>query len=535
MANGNNDTVALQQTLFDLPNSPEQLGVLLPPASLRRIDFSALEYANARRAVIEYIKTYYPQDFNDFFSNNGVIMLIELLAYQTAVLSLRADLLANESFLPTAQDEDSVVNHLALINQQIRRATAATTNVECSVTNPVGADIHIPAGRSFSLPGEDGRTITYEIFRSPTDLTSDIVIPANNRAVIAIGIEGSTNVSTFVSDGTADQTFIVNVVDDSMLNTPIKVEVIDGDVTTVFNRVEILESASSNDEVYEVRFFEDRTEFVFGDNVTGSIPAPGAEIKITYRIGGGIRGRIGAGVIDSQLPITPDFPFKAAVQVRFRNVVPSTGGTDRESLSAAKKRAPREFSRQGSIVTSTDYAQVVNDFQHPYWGNVAKSVATIRTSLNANRVEIYVLAEGANGPIAPSAGLKTAIQTFIDEQNVLTDAAFVYDGKLKPVDVDATITMSRNADSSFIQAQVNQAITNFFSIDNFDMGEPLYQAELYSTLMAIEGVKNVDIFKPADNILATEEVDGDSDGVSVNELIVLGNKELRFYSEKIQN
>ena len=511
------------------------MGVLIPPADLRRIDFSALEFSNARRAVVEYIKTYYPQDFNDFFSNNGIMMLIELLAYQTAVLSLRADLLSNEAFLPTSQDEDSVVNHLALINQQILRATAANVSVECSLLDPVGADVRIAAGRSFTLPGEDGRTITYEIFRAPTDLTSDIVIPANNRAVIAIGIEGSTDVSTFVSDGTPDQTFIVNIGDDSMLDEPLKIEIIDGDVTTIFNRVEILEASGANDEVYEARFFDDRTEFIFGDNVTGAVPAPGADVRITHRLGGGIRGRIGSGVIDSQVQIKPDFPFKASVPVRFRNIVPSVGGTDRETLDMAKRRAPREFSRQRSVVTSSDYAQVINDFQHPTWGSVAKSVATVRTSLNANRVELYILADGASGPVAPSAGMKTAIQTFIDEQNVLTDATFVFDGKLRPVDINATITISRNADSSFIQAQVNQVIDDFFSLDNFDMGEALYLSDLYNAINAIDGIRYVDIFKPEDNILATEEVDGDAAGVSVNELIVLGNKELRFYSEKIQN
>ena len=68
------------ETFFNLPTDPDEFSVLLPPSALRKIDFSALEFATARRALVEYIKTYFPDDFNDFVSNNGVIMLLELLS-----------------------------------------------------------------------------------------------------------------------------------------------------------------------------------------------------------------------------------------------------------------------------------------------------------------------------------------------------------------------------------------------------------------------------------------------------------------------
>ncbi len=68
----------MADTLFNLPDSPEEFGVVLPPADLRRIDFSALDFPTLRRVVIEYIKTYYPDRFNDFSTNNGIIMLTEI-------------------------------------------------------------------------------------------------------------------------------------------------------------------------------------------------------------------------------------------------------------------------------------------------------------------------------------------------------------------------------------------------------------------------------------------------------------------------
>ena len=87
-----------RETLFDLPNAPDEFGITLEPANLRRLDFSGLDYTTARRSIIEYIKTYYPDDFNDFVASNGIMMIMEVLAATTGKLSLRADLLANEAF-----------------------------------------------------------------------------------------------------------------------------------------------------------------------------------------------------------------------------------------------------------------------------------------------------------------------------------------------------------------------------------------------------------------------------------------------------
>jgi hypothetical protein len=66
-----------QLTLFDLPISPDEIGVVLEPANLRRLDFSALDFGTMQRAIIEYIKTYFPTFFNDFVAANGIIMVTE--------------------------------------------------------------------------------------------------------------------------------------------------------------------------------------------------------------------------------------------------------------------------------------------------------------------------------------------------------------------------------------------------------------------------------------------------------------------------
>lgn len=536
MVNGNiDDIVAEQETLFDLPNSPEAFGVVLPPARLRRLDFSGLDYTTSRRAIIEYIRTYYPEQFNDFVASNGIIMLTEIIASVVAKLSLRGDILANEATLPTAKTEQAVINHLALINQRIRRQTPAVTDIEMSVDLPTSTDVEITPGSMFTTSGgPDGQQIIYEVFRAPGDWTSRIIIPAGKRGVVAWGIEGSFSSPVVVtSAGGANQTF--QITEPNILESPIFVTVTVGGSSEEWIVItEPIERHNPNDKVVEVNFFENIAAFRFGDDITGQAPQSGAQISFRFRTGGGIRGRIGAGQIDSQLQVSPNPPANAVVSVRFRNISPSSGGTDRETIQQAKKRAPRDFAVQRSIVTAGDYAQTASTFAHPVFGAISKAVSTIRTGLNANLIEIYALAEGPDGiPTAPNAGLKAGLETFFSDLNVLTDHVSILDGKIRAVDVEMNVVVDRNSDASIIKDRVESAIDSFFDISNWDMGQGLFISNLIEVVEAIDGVSYVDLFKPADNILPNSDLDStDSDGIKYSELIIEGKRTTSYYYEK---
>lgn len=524
-----------RETLFDLPSTPESFGVLLPASELRRLDFSGLDFETARRAIIEYIQTYFPDDFNDFVASNGMMMLVEIVSAQVHKLALRGDMLANEAFIGTAKTEQAIINHLALINQRIRGQTPAVVDMELTVDQPVYSDIEIDPGLVFTTKTSDQQNVTYEVYRAPNDWTSKIIIPASKHGVIAWGVEGRfASPASVTSAGGPNQQFTIS--EPNILESPIFVTVTVGNDTEDWTVItEPIEKYGPNDKVVEAIFYTDVVVFKFGDDVTGAAPVSGSQITFRFRIGGGIRGRIGVGQINSIRPITPQPPANASVSVRFRNVTPSSGGTDRETIERAKKRAPREFATQRSIVTSEDYATAASTFSHPVYGAVNKALATIRTGLNANRVEIYVLAEGPDGvPVAPSAGLKTGLETYFSDLNVLTDHVVVLDGLLKPVNIDMNVVINRNADASVVKERVETAITNYFKIDNWDMGEPFYISNFIEVIEAIDGVAYIDLFEPSDNILPTEDDGTTADNrVSFNEVIVEGERTTNYYYETL--
>jgi len=522
----------LEETFFQLPTSPEEFGVKLPTADLRRINFTALEFDTIVRAAVEYIKTYYPGQFNDFVENNGIVMMIDLIAFIGSAIAERGDVLVQESFLPTSFSEEAVSNHLNLINEELRRATSAVVDIEVSVASPLPTAINIPAGIAFNLTGADGDLLTFELFRAPDNWTDPIQIPPGKRGVVAYGIEGMFETPVVaISAGGPNQTIDV-LNDKNILDSPTLVDVRSGASTSRWERVSIIERANPNDEVYEVRTIEGGVRFVFGDDIAGKALLAGEEITITYRTGGGSRGQIGSNRINESRPIQPEPPASATVEVTFRNLNPSTGGLDAETLDDAKKRAPRQAATLGAAVSGSDYAELASGYSHPVFGSVQKAIAAVKTSLNANVVELYILAVGESEPVKPSVGLKNGLKTYLEETNVITDEVRVEDGALKRVDVTANVIMSRNSDAALVKDQVDTAIDNFFANTNFDMGQEFYLSDLYSTIQSIDGVKMAAIFTPTDDILATDKLAGEDErGVGVNELIILGQKQLNFYYE----
>jgi hypothetical protein len=548
--------------IFETPNSPEEFGVALAPPELRQLDFSALDYQNLLRAGIEYIRTYHPEKFNDFFASNGTMMMLELVSYIANVLSLRSEVLADESFAPTAQTKEALIQHFELINQKFKRATPATVDIEISIDNTVGTELRVPPGLRFSFPGPDGQPVIYETFRAPGDFTSSISIPPGKRGVIAYGIEGTTgDILNVSSTGGPDQ--FIDIFESNVLDDPITVEVNVGSFKQIWRRIEILEKAGSQDEVFEVRHLEGRTRIKFGNGVAGKAPIAGEEISIKYRLGGGIRGRIAANTINEVRPLSPLPPSSAVIEVSFRNPVPSQGGTDEESIESARRRAPREFATHNSAISGEDYGLLAANYKHPVFGSVTKAVGTIRTGvdedireiadkvrkaptldeaveimqtefINRNIVEVYVLAEGpSNTLVKPNAGLRRGLITFFEEINVLTDEVRILDGNVLPIDVEASIIMNRNADPGTVKVDIQEAIVNFFNINNFDMGKPLYLSNLYQVLQSISGVKFVNIFKPVDDIVQLDPVlYPDKLVVRFNEVITLGNVNVRFFFEQ---
>jgi hypothetical protein len=94
--------------------------------TFREADFQSFDYETLRKSMIEYLRTYYPEDFNDYTDSSEFIALIDLIAFLGQSLAFRADLNARENFIDTAERRDSILKLARLVSYNPKRSVPAT-------------------------------------------------------------------------------------------------------------------------------------------------------------------------------------------------------------------------------------------------------------------------------------------------------------------------------------------------------------------------------------------------------------------------
>ena len=73
------------------------------------INFSAFDYNAVKQSLIDYLRLYFPESFNDFIETSEFIAVIETFAYIAELMAYRYDLDAHENFITLAQRKESVL------------------------------------------------------------------------------------------------------------------------------------------------------------------------------------------------------------------------------------------------------------------------------------------------------------------------------------------------------------------------------------------------------------------------------------------
>lgn len=89
-------------------------------------DFQSYDFVTIRTALINYLKMYYSEVFNDYTESDELIALVDCIAYFGQNLAFRGDLNQRENYIDTAQRRDSVLKLARLISYNPKRNTAAS-------------------------------------------------------------------------------------------------------------------------------------------------------------------------------------------------------------------------------------------------------------------------------------------------------------------------------------------------------------------------------------------------------------------------
>lgn len=110
--------------------------------TFRDADFKSYDYETLRKSMIDYLRIYHPENFNDYINSSEYVALIDLIAFMGQSMSFRMDLNARENFLETARRRDNVLRLAKLVNYEAKRnlTSQGYLKIEAVRTNEVVRD-----------------------------------------------------------------------------------------------------------------------------------------------------------------------------------------------------------------------------------------------------------------------------------------------------------------------------------------------------------------------------------------------------------
>lgn len=312
------------------------------------------------------LKTYLEQqtEFSDYdFEASGLSNILDVLAYNTHINGLVANLATNESFLSSAQLRSSVVSHAETLGYYPRSKTGSSATVTLSISTSLTdvTSVTIPQYTTFTASVDDV-SYTFQTLEqyTATNNGSGLFTATSSAGSSSISIvEGAQKTKTFiVGDTTDDQVYVIP--DENMDTSTAVIKVYDTTSSSSFTTYTDVNSAvriNADSTVYILRespngYFE----VVFSDgNVLGTSPVAGNKIVVEYLATNGPNANGATSFLaDDQIDISgTDYTLTATVTSN------SAGGAEKETISSIKANAPLAFSTQQRLVTAGDYKALI--------------------------------------------------------------------------------------------------------------------------------------------------------------------------------
>lgn len=489
------------------------------------IDYNLKGFDDYRIALQNYLKAVYPTDYNNFASSDLGQMLLEMFAYMASVLTLRADMTANEMYIDTVKDANNLKRLLKLIGVSMKGPTASKATGRLTLPSDVTpATVTISsAARTINVTNQrSSLPLTYTINKQQangtldlfnTDLTIDSSDFTDNYVDLIL-LEGSLQSQTGSFRGDVSRQTI------ELTNGP----VIEGSIGvsstenggTQYNEISNLFVASGGSQpVFEKEYVDNFGAILkFGDGVRGRLPTPGASYVVTYRRGSGSNGNVSRGIINQDVIVTNG---TVPVTAKIENITKATGGAPAETVDHAKRYAPYFFRTQYRAVTGEDYNTLANSFVGST-GTTAKAMASLRKNgAAANVIDLFVLSKASDTQLErASVAMKKELLDYFSNYKMLTDDIVISDGVIRTVDLVCTLSIDRSNQrfEDNIKQKAANALTEYFNVDNRSFGQKLSLADLQNFMLKVPEIR----FFVVDNI--EKDI-----YVNFNEIVQLNNFE----------
>jgi len=457
------------------------------------IDYMARDYDSFLKSMRDLIPEKLPE-WKEFESEADFgNVLLQLFAHMADIISYYQDRIANESFLGSAQTRRSIIHHLRLIGYKLSTAAPASAELTLTVPDTYAELLTINKGDAFATKSQkDQPSVRFEYTREePLEINFDTIDPiGNEKKFEGIPVEEGRLIKDEilgVSDGTPNLKFrlahngliLRSLGQGQKINRDIILITMLGETIEEWGLKESLAFSRAAQKEFIIEIDEDdRTMVIFGDGVLGAIPPPGANIKVSYRVGGGSNGNVAADTIQTIV----DAPQLALLGAKVTNPTSATGGADKETIGHAVQHAPGVFRSLKRSVTTKDYEDLALDF---------KGVGKVRAeATNWNVITLFVAPEGGG---YVSDVLKANLLAYFEDKRPLSTIIEIEDVDYVKIYVTAKIDVESYYSRDDIKEKVKNEAGDLLAFENVDFADPIYLSKFYEKIEDIDGVKGVNI------------------------------------------
>lgn len=405
-------------------------------------------------------------EFTDYnFEGSALSTLIDILAYNTYMLSYYTNMVANESFLDTAIKRENVVSHAKLLGYTPRSTRSAST-----ILNVTSSTNQTLTRNSYFTADVDGSTYYF----SPVESVSLTANVATNIAVY----EGKNVTNKFVVNLTdVTQKFVIpnSKIDTSTLLVKVQESLTSGE--EIFFQNTNLTTVEPDSKIY---YLEEDSDYnyrlLFGDNVLGKALQSGNVVTAEYKVSAGASANGATS-------------FTPPANITVNSSVSSFGGAFRESTESIKFIAPRNFEGQNRAVTVTDYRTLIlrdvpnveavsvwggqDQLPHPVYGKVFIAIKPVGDEKLNNLQK-----QSIKNTILNTRNIISVLPELVDPTYIYLkiNTKLVYDRRKTTLTKNEIIAKLKLQVNLFAQKELSNFDTSFryskflYLIDNVDSG-----------------------------------------------------------------
>lgn len=450
------------------------------------LNVTSFDHQALKDALIVYLKS--TGKFDDFnFDGSAINTIIDLLSNNSEMTAFMANMIANESFIQSAQIRSNVVSHAEKLSYHARTATCA--RIICDITvSPVQAinllpTITLPVGGKFySTVGN----ITYS-FTNIDDILFQFDAPSNTYVARGVTLYQGAFVTNSYVYTSGSKIVIPNIGLDS---STIRVTVSTASGVQSYNYVSTVSDLLNSTNAF---FLTENTlkqqEISFGGNVISNEPDNNSTVTVQYVV-------TESNLANGLSKLTCGSSIGGFSNIAVTVSTPAFGGAQEEDIESIRMTAPRYYASQDRAVNTSDFVSLLKskfsyiksviswggeDNVPVSWGNVFLCVLTTFGDSTPESLKLEMIDFLKDKMI----GSVTPVITDPDRVYLQLQIAFKYDSS-------KTLNSSDVVSSNLINAAYQYSTSQLEDFNEF-----YNDAVLNGILIAIPGVSTEVISKTA--------------------------------------